>query len=66
MVSNSESVHIFSGGNNDANELVAYTEWFHACGVVGFANLVSVVDVQVASTDAAVADLENDGMVKFE
>jgi hypothetical protein len=66
MVSHCESVYIFSGGNNDPDEFMPNTKRFNAGGVVGLANLVSVVDVEIASADTAVAHLKNDGMIKIE
>jgi hypothetical protein len=66
MVSNCESVYFFSGGDNDTDEFMPYAKRFNTGGVVGFANLVSVIDVEIASADTAVAHLKNDGMIKIK
>jgi ribosomal protein S25 len=66
MVSHCESVYIFSGSNNDTDEFMSYAKGLNTGRVVSFADLVSVIDVEIASADTAVAHLKNDGMIKIE
>jgi Mn-dependent DtxR family transcriptional regulator len=66
MVSNCESVYVFSGGDNDTDEFMSYAKRFNTGGVVSFADLVAVIDVEIASTNTAVAHLKDDGMIKVK
>jgi hypothetical protein len=57
-------VHLGTFCNNLANEFVANTERFNTCGVIGLANFVAVVDVQVTTADTAVAHAQENCVVK--
>jgi hypothetical protein len=66
MITDCKSMHVFPGCHDNSNELVSDTECFNSSGVVGFADFVSVVDVQITSANTAMTHLQNDGVLKIK
>jgi hypothetical protein len=63
-ITNGESMHFGSLFYNFTNELVSNTEWFDASGVIGFTNFVSVINMQVATANTAMAHAQENCVVK--
>ena len=66
LVTHLETVHLLTHLDNFASKLVPNTEWLYTIAVTCFANIITVIHVQVRAANTAALDIQNDTVFGFQ